>query len=274
MRHISLEDLKNDESPPCICDSVWKKVEELKTKHQACLDKTSTVITEPYHFLTTNSHHHSISKLSLPLFFYELIEIVKTTHLIPLIKNTPLNRMMFGQSQNPEHIKQFVSLYQSGKHDGEISLMLPPYNIIFMDLVGRSDYLQVVEFVSTHQATNGVLILKTSDLFYKQSIAFLHALNTMYGQIIAFRPSISSSITGDIFLICKHKRGSAVQLNEIQRYDKHKWSMFFLNKVEDLVIYFGKKQLENLLANMDALASEKVLPKTLQWCKMLQIPLR
>ena len=152
---------------------------------------------------------------------------------------------------------------------------------IFMNFITRQDYYAVLNIVSMYQKIKGTLVLKTSQLFYKQSIELMVALNAMYAQVAIVQPSISDPLSGELFIVCKGR-----QKKELTNFQASSTtatgscSTLFLNKIEELNIYFGKKQLECLqkyMENVGASATTSTLvqanvAKCIQWCKTFHVP--
>jgi len=150
-------------------------------------------------------------------------------------------------------------------------------DFIFINSVTRLDYYAVLNIVSMYQKIKGTLILKTSQLFYKQSMELMVALNSMYAQVVVVQPSVSDPLSGDMFIVCKgrHKK----ELTNFQA-SSCPCPTLFSNKIEELNIYFGKKQLECLQKYMEnvctATTSSQLVKanvvKCIHWCKTFHVP--
>jgi len=308
--NINASYLKPDNSPVCISHSIRAKIHELHKKAKIPEQSSMIEYEQPYHHLVSAAKTTStICKLPLSLFFLELVELVKINYL----KNDlemDTNTVLF-VNESLEKITEFMSMYRTNNSSLNVYAtklydkeeMLSGYNamdFIFINRIGRMDYQATLNLIQTHQKDNGMLIVKTSDLFYKQSIEFIHILNSMYQQIIFIQPSISSLLNGDKFIVCKnkkrkHKMSNATKVGVSEDVVNTNaglepllnWPIYLLNKMEDMNIYFGKRQLENIQQYIEntgkcvtsiTAATNVALTNTnkykcIQWCKNFQMPI-
>ena len=315
--NMNINHLYPDNSDVCISHSIHAKIKELsdKTKIKEKEDPNMEYIVPYHHLASTKDSPSTICKLCLSAFFLELIELVKINYLMNALE-TEVSPVLFVNATLTESV-EFMSVYRNKAFLNVHAMQLhstkddplPPSSrnnmkFIFIDKVGRMDYHEVLNVIHTYQSDEGTLVVKTSDLFYKQSVEFLNILVSMYHHIIFIQPSISSGLSGDRFLVCKNKKRDTMirqqKMSSSARLlsdDKDvsyggsgsgsgSWSMYLLNKIEDMNIYFGKRQLENLqnyiekktkynavnAAALIATLASNNKSKCIQWCNAFQVP--
>ncbi len=243
----------------------------------------------PYHHLTQTT----ICKTPMQLFFFELLETIKINGLHTALENE-YSPILFVNAELPECI-DFMKLYRSSASLLNVHVMsihgitsVNSYNqmdFIFINFITRQEYYAALNIVSMYQKIKGTLIIKTSKLFYKQSIELMVALNAMYSQVFIIQPSILDPLSGELFIVCKGRQEKKLT-NFHASTISCPCSTLFLNKVEDINIYFGKKQLESLQKYMDNVSSTMLndtscsshhlintnMTKCIQWCNIFNVP--
>jgi hypothetical protein len=291
---MNITNIHPDNSPVCISHSIHAKIQELLKKAKIAEQPLLMEYEQPYHHLvSTKKISSSICKLSLSLFFLELAELTKINYLKNDLENEA-NPVLFVNETLQESV-EFMSLFRPSGNPSLNVYATQLYNkeetlsgcnameFIFVNQVDRMDYQATLNLVQTHQKDNGTLIIKTSDLFYKQSIEFVRMLNSMYQQIVFIRPSISSLLSGDMFIVCKNKKRKH-KMSAVLDEPLLNWPIYLLNKIEDMNIYFGKRQLENIQQYIEKTgkfgATETTTnaaivntnkAKCIQWCNNFQV---
>ena len=293
----NISNLYPDLSPPVISHSVKSKLEELMNK--SGLDKLVASEKDehiyPYHHLVSSCENiSSICKIQLSFFFFELVELMKINYMINTLENQSKS-ILFVNADSFTECTNFVSLYRNNVlnvFSTNIHDEIPPVrtnnemDLIFMNNISRLEYYAALNIIITHQSVGGSVFIKTSDLFYKQSVEFLSILNSIYNQVLFVQPSISNALFGELFIICKNKMEiSKMEISVCKSANNilpvH-WPIHLLNKMEDMNLFFAKKQLEALLQynaeNYDSIFTSFMvksnISKCLNWCKGFQLPLK
>jgi len=280
--NININNLCPELSPIIISHSVYNKVKELTDNILVLHSKSNKDIQQPYHLLISNERLglSSICKMHMCLFYLELAELISITYLVNLIEKKSTT-ILFVNSAFHEQNMGFMNLYQKDDniyttniHDNNIMgsniASDVAMDVVFMDNLTHLDYHAALKIIYKYQHEGSTLMIKTSDLFYKQSIEFINILKSLYHQVIFIQPSISDVLRGDKYIVCKNKKNNYTVSSF---YSDTPWSVHLLNKIEDMNIYFGKKQLESLQQYIESPDNAKFnICKSIQWCKTFKIP--
>lgn len=274
----------NNNSPTYISHSIQHKVNELIEKITNCSLETTVQqeYTEPYYRLVSSP----ICKLQLEMFYLELIEIIHLNNLTFALENND-NTTLFINTKLIDCI-HFMKRYRISSsllniHSTSVDEIAPVHlekkmDLIFVNHVYYNEYAKILQLILFYQKTRGTLVIKTSDLYYKSSVALLIALNSMYQFVYIVKPSISNIMSGDKFIVCKNRLDNecSVILDK-----KESVSLHLLNKIEELNLYFGKKQLEQLKKSTEQVQKSTSTFSTIasnninlciEWCKRYNLP--
>jgi len=157
----------------------------------------------------------------------------------------------------------------------------------------KSIFAQVCYALSI-QCIGGVFILKLHDCFTQSTIDIIYLLSSCYENVYIIKPTICSASTSEKYIICKgftHNNsldifpnlyrafGNMIHstTNYISRFLNIPIYSYFIKKMEEYNIIFGRYQLENInyiFSLMDSKQShDKILilikqniKKCIQWC--------
>jgi hypothetical protein len=249
--------LIDDNSSICISHSIFSKINELDTKMTI---KGTPVLefTHPYCHLTQD-----ILKYKYSLFHLELMEIIKFNNWNFMLENK-YNRVLIVDSMNGMKHVDFLKFYRpTATANNIIQTSLDTWNsltssqmetnkfqLIFFNCVYKQHYAQLIQLLQKYHSEGGTTIIKTRHMFYKQSIELMVLLNILYKNISIIQPTISNVAEGYIFILCKNRQRNINTeynlkvLNDTSNSSSSLYPLSFLNKIEDMNIYFGKRQLE------------------------------
>ena len=175
-------------------------------------------------------------------------------------------------------------------------------------------FVKIILFVLKCQMADGVCVIKLTHIFHKPIIDLVYMLTILYDKVVIIKPSTSNVISFDKYLVC---RGFVGSKNADQYYtDLNNWlnyfmtnnndiistminekrdtgeelspiynqiPLYFMNKLNDINIILGQKQLDALdqliyvLKNkhkdekMELLRKQNI-QKCVMWCKKYRLP--
>ena len=150
----------------------------------------------------------------------------------------------------------------------------------------------------TMQKKGGNFILKIFDIFSKLTIDILYLLSCIYSEVYVTKPYTSRLANSEKYIVCKnfllkdsikisevflnefHKLNSNNNINSIINIDH---DYYFLNKIEEINVVLGQRQLENIITtlnmttnknNYDKIDTMKKsnIQKSISWCEKHDIP--
>jgi 23S rRNA U2552 (ribose-2'-O)-methylase RlmE/FtsJ len=167
------------------------------------------------------------------------------------------------------------------------------------ELVSKLIVSEVI-YAITMQKKGGHFILKIFDIFSKLTIDILYILTRLYAEVYITKPFTSRLANSEKYIVCKNfllTKGETqkfidVFTNEFEKlmhYDnivsilhfEHEY--YFLNKIEEINIIMGQKQLENIITTLNIMGSrnnhDKIdslkktnIQKCISWCDKYDIP--
>jgi hypothetical protein len=148
-------------------------------------------------------------------------------------------------------------------------------------------------YAVTMQKKGGHFILKIFDIFSKLTVDMLYLLSCLYNEVYITKPHTSRLANSEKYIVCKNfllddsSRLYEVFCNEFSKLDTSdeihsildlEHDYYFLNKIEEINVVLGQRQLENIITtlnmitnrnNYDKIDSMKKLhiQKSITWCE-------
>ena len=167
------------------------------------------------------------------------------------------------------------------------------------ELVSKLIVSEVV-YAITMQKRGGHFILKIFDIFSKLTIDILYILTRLYAEVYITKPFTSRLANSEKYIVCKNflldandtQKFIDVFTNEFEKLMHHdnitsllhfEHDYYFLNKIEEINIIMGQKQLENIITTLNIIGSrnnhDKIdalkkinIQKCISWCEKYDIP--
>jgi len=167
------------------------------------------------------------------------------------------------------------------------------------ELVGKLIISEVVYAISM-QKMGGHFVLKIFDIFSKFTIDILYILTRVYSEVYITKPFTSRLANSEKYIVCKNfllnKDESEMfissfmsQFEKLMKYNNivslldFEHDYYFLNKIEEINIIMGQKQLENIITTLNIIGSrnnhDKIdslkktnIQKSISWCEKYDIP--
>jgi 23S rRNA U2552 (ribose-2'-O)-methylase RlmE/FtsJ len=153
-------------------------------------------------------------------------------------------------------------------------------------------------YAITMQKRGGHFILKIFDIFSKLTVDMLYLLSCIYSEVYVTKPYTSRLANSEKYIVCKNfllkdsVKISEVFLNEfcklndtnnIESIINIEHDYYFLNKIEEINVVLGQRQLENIITtlnmttnknNYDKIDTMKKsnIQKSISWCEKYDIP--
>jgi 23S rRNA U2552 (ribose-2'-O)-methylase RlmE/FtsJ len=150
----------------------------------------------------------------------------------------------------------------------------------------------------TMQKKGGNFILKIFDIFSKLTVDILYLLSCIYSEVYVTKPYTSRLANSEKYIVCKNFllkdsiKISEVFLNEFYKLNSNnniisiiniQHDYYFLNKIEEINVVLGQRQLENIITtlnmttnknNYDKIDTMKKsnIQKSISWCEKHDIP--
>ena len=150
----------------------------------------------------------------------------------------------------------------------------------------------------TMQKREGHFILKIFDIFSKLTVDILYLLSCIYSEVYITKPCTSRLANSEKYIVCKNfllkdsLKISEVFLNEFYKLNSNNnidsiinidHDYYFLNKIEEINVVLGQRQLENIITtlnmttnknNYDKIDTMKKsnIQKSISWCEKHDIP--
>ena len=148
-------------------------------------------------------------------------------------------------------------------------------------------------YAVTMQKKGGHFILKIFDIFSKLTVDMLYLLSSLYGEVYITKPHTSRLANSEKYIVCKNfllddssglyevfcnNFSKLDTTEEIQSILNLEHDYYFLNKIEEINVVLGQRQLENIITtlnmitnrnNYDKIDSMKKLhiQKSIMWCE-------
>jgi hypothetical protein len=143
------------------------------------------------------------------------------------------------------------------------------------------------------QKKGGYFVLKIFDIFSKLTVDMLYLLSSLYGEVYITKPHTSRLANSEKYIVCKNfllddssglyevfcnEFSKLDTTEEIQSILNLEHDYYFLNKIEEINVVLGQRQLENIITtlnmitnrnNYDKIDSMKKLhiQKSITWCE-------
>jgi 23S rRNA U2552 (ribose-2'-O)-methylase RlmE/FtsJ len=153
-------------------------------------------------------------------------------------------------------------------------------------------------YAITMQKRGGHFILKIFDIFSKLTVDMLYLLSCIYSEVYVTKPYTSRLANSEKYIVCKNfllkdsVKISEVFLNEFCKLNETnnidsiintQHDYYFLNKIEEINVVLGQRQLENIITtlnmttnknNYDKIDTMKKsnIQKSISWCEKHDIP--
>jgi len=166
------------------------------------------------------------------------------------------------------------------------------------ELVSKLIVSEVI-YAITMQKKGGHFILKIFDIFSKLTIDILYMLTRMYSEVYITKPFTSRLANSEKYIVCKNFlldetdcemfiTSFTNEFEKLTQYDNivsllnFEYDYYFLNKIEEINIIMGQKQLENIITTLNIIGSrnnhDKIdslkktnIQKCISWCEKYDI---
>ena len=166
------------------------------------------------------------------------------------------------------------------------------------ELVSKLIVSEVV-YAITMQKRGGHFVLKIFDIFSKLTIDILYILTRVYSEVYITKPFTSRLANSEKYIVCKNflldenesdmyisnfmnEFEKLMQYNNIVSLLNFEHDYYFLNKIEEINIIMGQKQLENIITTLNIIGSrnnhDKIdslkktnIQKCISWCEKYDI---
>jgi 23S rRNA U2552 (ribose-2'-O)-methylase RlmE/FtsJ len=166
------------------------------------------------------------------------------------------------------------------------------------ELVSKLIVSEVI-YAITMQKKGGHFILKIFDIFSKLTIDILYILTRLYSEVYITKPFTSRLANSEKYIVCKNFLLADAECdmfinvftNEFEKLMQHdsiisllqfEHDYYFLNKIEEINIIMGQKQLENIITTLNIIGSrnnhDKIdslkkinIQKCILWCEKYDI---
>ena len=148
-------------------------------------------------------------------------------------------------------------------------------------------------YAVTMQKKGGHFILKIFDIFSKLTVDMLYLLSCLYSEVYITKPHTSRLANSEKYIVCKNfllDDSSAlyeVFCNEFSKLDTQdeiqsilniEHDYYFLNKIEEINVVLGQRQLENIITTLNMISNrnnyDKIdsmkkthIQKSISWCE-------
>ena len=148
-------------------------------------------------------------------------------------------------------------------------------------------------YAVTMQKKGGHFILKIFDIFSKLTVDALYLLSCLYSEVYVTKPHTSRLANSEKYIVCRnfllddssclynafYKEFSKLDtLNEIQSILSIEHDYYFLNKIEEINVVLGQRQLENIITTLNMISNrnnyDKIdnmkklhIQKSITWCE-------
>jgi len=259
----------------------------------------------PYFFLysTAFNSNLNVSKLDFDnSLFYEIVEIVNNLNVLQPFKND--NIIVSIISDQFDYVYKAINYNRKENCDVFLNAKIEDKlqtkcNIVIIDK-SCSDYdgltyfqflTCILKVIINNLDESGVCIIKIDDLFSKTSLEFVYILTTLFDKTFIINPNASCPYSLKKYIVCKHLIFSEDFVDHLCFEDNINYTQFinvdlpviFVNKMNDINIITGQKNLEcliqkiNLFNNKHDLEKMTIIRKSnvekcVLWCEKNKIP--
>lgn len=163
--------------------------------------------------------------------------------------------------------------------------------------------IEVLNIILKFQQSNGTIIIKIDNIFYKFVIDIIYLLTSLYEKTIIVKPNTSNITSFEKYIVCKnfimndskrdiHEKycselnnfinSNLTDLN-IQSVIDQEIPYHFINKIDDINIINGQQQLESMIQIINILKNKNKeekfeyikktnIQKSVNWCEKFKIP--
>jgi hypothetical protein len=148
-------------------------------------------------------------------------------------------------------------------------------------------------YAVTMQKKGGHFILKIFDIFSKLTVDMLYLLSCLYSEVYITKPYTSRLANSEKYIVCKNfllddsSELYEVFCNEFSKLDTQddiqsilniEHDYYFLNKIEEINVVLGQRQLENIITTLNVISNrnnyDKIdsmkkqhIQKSISWCE-------
>ena len=153
-------------------------------------------------------------------------------------------------------------------------------------------------YAITMQKKGGHFILKIFDIFSKLTVDALYLLSCLYSEVYITKPHTSRLANSEKYIVCRNfllddsSKLYDVFCNEFYKLDINddiqsilniEHDYYFINKIEEINVVLGQRQLENIITTLNMISSrnnyDKIdnmkklhIQKSINWCEKHDIP--
>ena len=296
----------------------------------------------PYEYLFSNVPNSNLSICKLKpssKIYYDILEIYNTLKLSEYLPEENMTSLYHGS--NGSCVLEYMQTIRENYDDTNILIepiiykqKITPLNNASIvqdgdaytpvpgDILSKCDYmyfelhdkiyldtnkyilgmLKALKFILMYQSSNGCIILKLGNTYYKPVIDILYIISSMYNKTYIIKPNTSNNVYDEKYLVCKTFTSNASKKSayfdkidkmyticyrerheiNIQSIIKNEINMYFLNKMEECNIIIGQQQIDaydqmiNLIKNknkvdkIDTLRKHNI-QKCIHWCDKYKI---
>jgi hypothetical protein len=304
-----------------------EEINNLEKISQNYSDVVKLVNTYHYIFSKVPGSNYSVSKIKTKsIMFYELFEIFQTTNVLDSFKFDVISSLIVGINYEDSleciemlrenyNIDKFFCFneYNSKLHNNCIEKT--KFNFVIYELNNYNNnnqyiisLIELFIIIINQLKENGVVILKTNNLFYKPILEIIYLLNSFFEKTQIIKPNTCDITSFDKYIIFQNFKMNYHDFDLFHSYNKilnefissyynninnNEISIqniitvdlpyYFLNKIDDINIIIGQQQLEALIQIINILKSKNIdekmeilkknnIQKTVNWCEKFKIP--
>ena len=224
--------------------------------------------------------------------YYELLEVfdlvdIKQTHKYSLLQTTNVDDVKRCLTNKIVHTKvepntKYGFVFQDINHHANLDAYVTEIVNVLMVLLKSQD-------------DNGVAIIKVNYLFHRPILDVVYILSSMYEKVYIVKPNTSNAMSQEKYIVCLNKIPNQELYNT--NYDvlssksnkrlyslvDHNLPISFINKINDINVILGERQLEYLDKALTIMSSAnkydvvndtitKNIQKSVSLCEKLGLP--
>ena len=131
-------------------------------------------------------------------------------------------------------------------------------------------------YAVTMQKKDGHFILKIFDIFSKLTVDMLYLLSCLYSEVYITKPHTSRLANSEKYIVCKNflledstqlynvfcEQFTKINTScEVQSILNHEHDYYFLNKIEEINVVLGQRQLENIITTLNMISNRNCYDK-------------
>ena len=284
----------------------------------------------PYHYIFSKvpGSNYSVSKIKTKsIMFYELFEIFQTTNLLDSFKFDIISSLIVGVNYEDSleclemlrenyNIDKFFCFYEYNSKLHNNCIEKTKFNFVIYELNNYDNInqytinlIELFIIIINQLKENGIIILKTNNLFYKPILEIIYLLNTFFEKTLIIKPNTSDITSFDKYIVLQKFKMNYHDFDLFHSYNKIlnefisnyynninnnidlriqsiitiDLPYYFLNKMDDINIIIGQQQLEALTQIINILKSKNTeekmevlkknnIQKSVNWCEKFKIP--